>query len=76
MKTKVFFNLLSQKYLSQIIPGNTCIAEPKREVLPFTVTSSKKITIVKVNKDCIKWVFSLHSFSSFVKLKCSYKIIY
>ena len=42
----------------------------------FTVTSNKKITLVKVNKDGVKQVFSLHSFSSFVKLKCSYKIIY
>ena len=34
--------------------GNTCIAEPKREVLPFTATSNKNITLVKVNKDGIK----------------------
>ena len=28
--------------------------EPKREALPFTATSNKKITLVKVNKDDIK----------------------
>ena len=47
MKTKVFFNLISQRVIN-------CIAEPKREVLPFTATSNKKITLVKVNKNGIK----------------------
>ena len=50
MKTKVVFNLLSQRGAKK---GNL-IAEPKREVLPFTATSNKKITLVKVNKDGIK----------------------
>ena len=44
MKTKVF--LKSE--------GNTCIAGPKHDVLPFTATPNKKITLVKVNKDSRK----------------------
>ena len=48
METKVFFNLLSQRVIY------TCIAEQKREVLPFTATSIKYITLVRVIKDGIK----------------------